>query len=174
MSRIALTAVLVLGLAASVFAAADSALSVSGFSVSGTGTLNGTGTLGGVSGTMTSSGGNWTMTVGGITFASGTYSCSGGACTYSGTVLGSTKTFGFTTASSPASITTATGFATHGAWVSTVAHWAGSHQAALKGAGMTPGDVVSGAAKDPASAHGNGGGGGGGGEGHGGGEGRGR
>jgi opacity protein-like surface antigen len=135
-----------------------SALPVS-VTVSGTGTLSGTTTGGGVTGTMTSSGGNWTMTVSRITFASGTYSCSGGSCTYTGMVVGSTRSFSFTTNGTTGAIGAATGFSTHGAWVSTVAHRSGTNQAALAAAGVAPGSVVSSAAKDPAATHGNGGGG---------------
>lgn len=141
-----------------VVAQSNSSLPVSG-TMTSAGTLNGKTTIGGVTGTVTSSGGSWTMTVGGMTFASGTYSCSGGSCSYTGTVVGSTRTFNFTTNHTTGAITAATGFSTHGAWVSTVAHWAGSHQSGLAAAGMTPGQVVSSAAKDPATAHGNSGGG---------------
>ncbi len=112
------------------------------------GLLNGSITLGGVSGTITSTGsssmGTWTMTVHGLTFATGTYTCSGGACTYTGTLVGSTTTFSFSTGNLSAG---ATGFATHGAWVSGVAHWANENRAALAGVGVTVGDIVSGAAK---------------------------
>jgi hypothetical protein len=141
-----------------VLAQPESALPVSA-TLSG-GIINGTATIGGVTGTVTSSGGNWTMAVDGVTFASGTYTCGGGSCTYTGTIAGSTTTFNFTISSTTGTnTTTATGFSTHGAWVSAVAHWSGTNQAALTAAGVTPGSVVSGAAKDPATTHGNGGGG---------------
>ncbi len=129
------------------YAQSDSTLPVSGTVSSSTGTLNGTTTIGGVTGTVTSSGGNWTMTVGGVTFASGTYSCSGGGCTYTGTIAGSTTSFSFTTNKTAGTITNATGFSTHGGWVSAVAQWAGGNRAALAAAGLNAGQVVSGAAK---------------------------
>jgi hypothetical protein len=142
-----------------VLAQPESTLPVSG-TLSG-GTINGTTTIGGVTGTVTSSGGSWTMTVDGVLFASGTYTCGGGSCIYTGTVAGSTKTLHFTISSTTGTnTTTATGFSTHGAWVSTVAHWAGTNAGALTTNGFTPGSVVSSAAKDPASVHGNSGGGG--------------
>ncbi len=78
------------------------------------------------------------MTVAGQTFASGTYTCSGGSCTYTGTTLAG-KSVSF-------SMTGTTGtlsglFPNHGAWVSTVAGWANSHLS-----GSTKGAVVSQAA----------------------------
>jgi hypothetical protein len=96
-------------------------------------------TLGGVQGTLTmKTDGTWTMSVAGQTFASGTYTCGGGSCSFSGTTL-SGKSVSF-------SMTGTTGtlsglFATHGAWVSTVAGWANTHVS-----GRTRGEVVSQAA----------------------------
>jgi opacity protein-like surface antigen len=107
-------AVTLMAVPAVVLAQVESALPVS-VTVSGTGTLSGTTTVGGVTGTMTSSGGNWTMTVSRIAFASGTYSCSGGSCTYTGMVVGSTRRFSFTTNGTTGAIGAATGFSTHGA-----------------------------------------------------------
>jgi len=131
---------------AAVLAEPSSTLPVSG-TITSTGTLNGTTTIGGVTGTVTSSGGAWTMTVAGATFATGTYSCSGGSCSYTGTVAGSTRSFNFTTNSRTGAITSATGFSTHGAWVSTVAHWSGGNKAALAAAGGNVGHTVSDAAR---------------------------
>jgi hypothetical protein len=137
-----------LALPALTYAQSNSTLPISG-TVTSNGTLSGTTTttIGGVTGTLTSSGGTWTMTVGGVLFASGTYSCSGGSCTYTGTIVGSKTTLSFTTNKTTGTITSATGFSTHGAWVSAVAQWAGAHQGALTAAGLTVGQVVSGAAK---------------------------
>ncbi|HEV2439876.1 MAG TPA: hypothetical protein VGX97_07420 [bacterium] len=129
-----------------VLAQPNSTLPVSG-TMTPIGTLNGTTRIGGVTGTVTSSGGAWTMTVAGATFASGTYACSGGSCSYTGTVAGSTRTFGFTTNSTTGAISGATGFPTHGAWVSTVAHWSGGNKAALAAAGTNVGHSVSDAAR---------------------------
>ena len=150
---IVLVTLLALSLAAPAFAATDSALPVSGFAVSNKGTLSGTGTVGGVSGALTSTAktstsGSWSISVGGVPFAGGTYSCSGGGCTYVGTVVGSKTAFSFSTASSTASVSQATGFATHGGWVSTVGHWAATNRGALAAAGLSVGDVVSAAAHD--------------------------
>jgi len=96
-------------------------------------------TIGGVKGTITmNTDGTWTMSVAGQTFASGTYTCGGGSCSFSGTTL-SGKNLSF-------SLTNKTGtlsglFPNHGAWVSTVAGWANSHLS-----GRNRGDVVSQAA----------------------------
>jgi hypothetical protein len=96
-------------------------------------------TLGGVQGTLTmKTDGTWTMSVAGQTFASGTYTCGGGSCSFSGTTLAG-KSVSF-------SMTGTTGtlsglFPNHGAWVSTVAGWANSHLS-----GSTKGAVVSQAA----------------------------
>lgn len=146
MRRIFLVALLVAGLAAPGIglAASSATLPIAGTPGSN-GQLNGQITLGGVSGTITSSSnGTWTMTVGGVTFATGRFTCSGSACTYTGTVVGSTTTFHFSTGSLSAG---ALGFSTHGGWVSTVARWAGDHRSALAAAGFTVGDIVSNAAK---------------------------
>jgi len=127
-------------------AQSGSNLPISG-TVASNGTLSGTTTIGGVTGTLTSSGGTWTMTVRGMLFASGTYSCSGGSCTYTGAIVGSKRTLSFMTKSTTGAITNASGFPTHGAWVSAVAHWGGAHHAALAASGLAVGHVVSGAAK---------------------------
>jgi hypothetical protein len=99
-----------------------------------------TASLGGVAGTITTtSSGGWQMTVGGQTFASGTYVCSGGACTFMGTMLlGKTVTFTLTSTTGTVSGL----FATHGAWVSAVAHWAHTRLS-----GQQIGEVVSAAAR---------------------------
>lgn len=137
-----LVTLLVMSLAAPGFASATAALPLSSTVNSSTGVVSGTSTIGGVQGTITSSGGTWSMTVDGVTFASGTYTCGGGGCTYTGTVVGSPTTFSFTTNKTLGTITNATGFTTHGRWVSTVAKWANTHLA-----GRQIGDVVSSAAK---------------------------
>jgi hypothetical protein len=137
--------------------AATATLSGSGFT-DVNGVLGGPGTFGGVNGTMTTtvtSGacgvactGTFTMTVGASRFATGTFSCSGGACTYSGTVVGakpakSTFTISTTTTTIMGSVRN------HGAWVSSVAHFANSHSRTLSGLGLTNGAFVIGAAHDP-------------------------
>ena len=89
-----------------------------------------TGTFGGVpvTGTYTGSGsGSFQLMVDGQVFASGTYTCDGSGCTFSGTqLLGASQSFSFTSTglSSPAGGDLTGLFATHGAWVSAVAKWA--------------------------------------------------
>lgn len=96
--------------------------------------------FGGVAGTITTtSSGGWKMTVGGETFASGTYTCSGGACTFTGgMLLGTVVRFTLTSTTGTVSGL----FTTHGAWVSAVAQWAKAHLS-----GQQIGDVVSAAAR---------------------------
>jgi hypothetical protein len=151
--------VLVLGLASAIpgFAQPSGALSYSLSSPptsapSTTTSFNAT--IGGVRGTMTMSPtttststsstatsppttGSWTMTVAGKTFALGTYSCSS-ACSFQGTTLAG-KSVSFSMTGRAGTISGA--FATHGAWVSTVADWANHHLS-----GRARGNVVSQAA----------------------------
>jgi hypothetical protein len=145
--------VTLMAMRAVVLAQAHSALTVSGTASSGV--LSGPATIAGVTGTITSSSGSWTMTVGSVTFTSGTYTCGGGSCTYTGTVAGSTRHFSFSINTTTNAITAATGFPTHGAWVSTVAHWGAGNRAALGG---NIGHTGSSAAWDPANTVSNGGG----------------
>lgn len=85
--------------------------------------------------TSAPTGGTWTMTVAGQTFASGKYSCSGGSCSFTGaTLAGKTLSFSMTGTSG----TLSNVFANHGAWVSTVAGWANGHLSS-----RNRGDVVS-------------------------------
>ncbi|HKX18559.1 MAG TPA: hypothetical protein VJT33_11165 [bacterium] len=140
------------GTTATVLAEPNGDLPVSG-AVALNGAINGTTTIGGVTGTMTSSGGGWTFTVGGATFAGGTYACSGGSCSYTGTVSGSTRILNFTTNGPAGTVSLATGFRTHGAWVSTVAHFGAATRSALTRLGTNAGRFVSGAARDPAGGH---------------------
>jgi hypothetical protein len=105
-------------------------------------------TIGGVQGTITTTaGGAWTMTVAGQTFASGTYTCGGGSCSFSGmTLAGKSLSFSLTNTSGTLSGL----FLNHGMWVSTVAGWANGHLT-----GRNRGEVVSQAAggkgHDPAN-----------------------
>lgn len=96
-------------------------------------------TIGGVKGTVTTTaGGAWTMSVAGQTFASGTYTCGGGSCSFSGTTLAG-KNLSFSLTKTAGTLTGL--FPNHGAWVSTVTDWANSHLS-----GRNRGDVVSQAA----------------------------
>ncbi len=122
-------------------AAAPPVLPVQNFTISSTGLASGTGALGGVQGAVTSAGGMWSMTVDGVPFAMGTYSCNTSGCSYTGTVVGSSIAFSFRT-SVTGTATSVTGFSTHGAWVSTVAHWANTFLSAAQ-----IGKVVSDAAR---------------------------
>lgn len=150
----ALLAVLlaVLGAVASLTNARASDLPI-GF---GPGTPPGTMTIGGVTGPLSWSGDNWTMTVAGQTFATGTFNSLTGQTTvtsmpgFASCQAGCTTTVSFTTLTGTLSIRN------HGAWVSAVAHWGGAHSAALRGAGMTVGGLVSSAARGRADPNGRG------------------
>lgn len=135
-----LTVLLVLGVAAAGHAQQSGTLS---YSLSNPPTALSTtsfgATIGGVKGTVTTTaGGAWTMTAAGQTFAAGTYSCGGGSCSFKGTTLAG-KSLSFSLAKTSGTLTGL--FATHGAWVSTVAGWAKGHLS-----GKSRGDVVSQAA----------------------------
>ncbi len=105
-------------------------------------------TFGGLTVTGTYTGataGNWTLTVSGQVFATGTYACSGSACTFTGTLAGKSVAFTVPLSSLSGSKTgtlTISAFPTHGAWVSAVAQWANTH---LSGADR--GKVISAAAR---------------------------
>jgi hypothetical protein len=94
-----------------------------------------TGTFGGVpvSGTITGTdAGTFTLLVDGQVFATGSFVCTSGGCTFMGTqLLGADTQFTFT---APTLFTLVQGslgglFPTHGAWVSAVARWANTHLA---------------------------------------------
>ncbi len=59
--------------------------------------------------TVMSSGGTWSMTIEGVTFATGTYSCNAFGCSYTDSVVGSSTAFSFNTSVS-GTTTSATGF----------------------------------------------------------------
>lgn len=160
MRAVLLVGLLVMSLAAPGFAAANADLSYN-LSVSGS-TVSGT--IGGVpvSGTVTSgacsSACTTTLYLGTstVTFAQATLTCSAG-CTIDSLKQLAGKPVA-SSAITSAIISTST-FPTHGAWVSAVAQLANRNRQALAQAGLTVGQVVSGAAKpgDPgASSHANG------------------
>jgi hypothetical protein len=132
----------------------------------GPGTPPGTMTIGGVTGPLSWSGDNWTMTVAGQTFATGTFNSLTGQTTVTSMPGFASCQAGCTTTVSLTTLTGTLSVRNHGAWVSAVAHWGGAHVAALRGAGMTIGGLVSAAARgsahpnatDPAAAttHGSG------------------
>ncbi len=105
-------------------------------------------TFGGLTMTGTYTGttsGNWTLTVSGQVFGTGTYACAGSTCTFTGTLAGKSVTFTLPLSSLSGSKTgtlTISAFSTHGAWVSAVAQWAKTH---LRGADR--GKVISAAAR---------------------------
>lgn len=96
-------------------------------------------TVGGVQGTIkTTAGGSWTMSVAGQKFASGTYSCGGGSCSFTATTLAG-KSVSFAMTHSTGTVSGV--FPNHGAWVSSVTAWANGHLTARQ-----KGEVVSQAA----------------------------
>ncbi len=107
------------------------------------GTFGGVPVTGAYTGTSTS--GTFTLTASGKTFASGTYTCGGSGCAFTGTVAGKSVT-GMSLTSS--AFVTGTGKATsgvfpnHGAWVSAVAGWANANLS-----GSQRGQIVSAAAR---------------------------
>lgn len=122
----------------------------------GPGTPPGTMTLGGVTGSTSWSGDNWTMTVAGQTFATGTLNPVTGQTTVTSMPGFASCQAGCTTILNPTTLTGTLSIRNHGAFVSAVAHWGGAHAAALTAAGMTVGSLVSSAARG--SAHPTGGG----------------
>ena len=115
-------------------------------------TFGGVPVTGTVQGTTTS--GTLNLFADGKSFATGTYTCSSGGCTFTGTVAGkSVSGMKLGTASSftgktPSTATTAMGkvtssaFPNHGAWVSAVSNWANANLADSR-----RGQIVSSAAK---------------------------
>ena len=116
----------------------------------GPGTPPGTMTLGGVTGSTSWSGDNWTMTVAGQTFATGTLNPVTGQTTVTSMPGFAACQAGCTTILNPTTLTGTLSITNHGAFVSAVAHWGGAHAAALTAAGMTVGSLVSSAARGSA------------------------
>ncbi|GEM_PF-5990778 len=142
-----LSTVLIVALAAPGLAASTAANANVSYQF-GPGSPPGTLTLGGVTGTLSWSGSNWTMTVAGQTFAKGTYDSGTGVFTVTSMPGLSSCLSSCTATTSALTLTGQLAFTTHGAWVSAVANWANSHPGALQTAGLTVGDIVSAAAKD--------------------------
>src|SRR5579864_9679343 len=116
----------------------------------GPGTPPGTMTLGGVTGPLSWAGDNWTMTVAGQTFATGTFNSVTGQTTVTSMPGFASCQAGCTTILNPTTLTGTLSITNHGAFVSAVAHWGGAHAAALTAAGMTVGSLVSSAARGSA------------------------
>lgn len=139
--RYLLVAVLVAALAIPAVAAKPTYALVYNLTFNSDGTISGT--FGGIPVGGTYADGNWTLTIDGKAFASGTYSCNG-SCTFSGTtVAGKSLSFGFT---SSALVGTTSGqlagvFANHGGWISAVTKWAFANLT-----GIRRGQVISAAA----------------------------
>jgi len=122
----------------------------------GPGTPPGTMTLGGVTGPLSWAGDNWTMTVAGQTFATGTFNSVTGQTTVTSMPGFASCQAGCTTTVNLTTLTGTLSIRNHGAWVSAVAHWGGAHLAALKGAGIIVGSLVSAAAHGSAHLNGRG------------------
>jgi hypothetical protein len=150
--------VVVFGLATSAGAQPADLIGVSGYTVTN-GQLSGAGTVGGVSGTITSTvangdctascSGNWTMMVGSANFAGGTYTCDQGQCLYMGSIMAPDAT-GFAISTTTLSIGTDMDGAIyrHGLWVNDVTSWANIHPDVLAGLNMTQAQFISNAAAD--------------------------
>jgi hypothetical protein len=161
MRYLLLAALLVVGGLATT-ASAQEAIGVSDFTVGSDGQLSGTGTLGGVQGTMTSTvtagdcttscNGTWVMTVGSANFAGGTFTCDNSACIYMGSIAADSSTgFAISTISSPIGTEMAGSIYTHGMWVSDVTRWANLHADVISGLNMTVADFISNASNDRGS-----------------------
>lgn len=116
----------------------------------GPGTPPGTMTLGGVTGPLSWSGDNWTMTVAGRTFATGTLNPVTGQTTVTSMPGFASCQAGCTTTVNTTTLTGTLSIRNHGAFVSAVAHWAGANKSALTAAGLTVGSLVSAAARGSA------------------------
>jgi len=139
---------------------AQELIGVSGFTATN-GELSGSGTLGGVDGTIASTvtagdgdcanscSGTFTMTVGGATFASGTFSCDSGTCLYLGKVNTPDATgFAISTIASNIGTNIAAAIYKHSMWVNDVSAWANANPTIIAGMNMSIGDFVSHATSD--------------------------
>jgi hypothetical protein len=106
-------------------------------------TFGGVPVTGSVKGSSTT--GTMTLFADGKLFASGTYSCNAGGCTFSGTVAGKTVTgmnLGTATHLSGVGKATSSAFPNHGAWVSAVTDWAKANLS-----GKQKGEIVAAASR---------------------------
>lgn len=156
-----LAALSVLFLAPLGSASAQELIGVSGFTATH-GELSGAGTLGGVSGTVTSTvtagdqdcanscSGNWVMLVGSANFAGGTFTCSDTSCLYMGNVFTPTPTgFAISTVDSNVGTSIAAAIYRHGDWVNDVNTWAVRNPSAVASMNMSIADFVAHATADP-------------------------
>jgi hypothetical protein len=158
MRYVLLAAILVVGLATAAGAQPADLIGISGFTVTN-GQLSGTGTLGGVNGTITSTvangdctadcNGNWVMMVGNANFAGGTFSCEQTQCLYMGSIMAPTPT-GFAISTTTTSVATDVNAAIyrHGLWVNDVTSWANIHPDVLASLNMTQAQFIGNAASD--------------------------
>lgn len=160
MRYLLLAAILVVSFATAGSVSAQELIGVSGFTATH-GMLSGSGTLGGIDGTIMSSvtagdqdcanscGGNWTMTVSSANFAGGTFSCDGGTCLYMGNVAAPNSTgFAISTIDSTISTNIAAAIYRHGLWVNDVNAWANANPAVIAGLNMSVADFVAHATAD--------------------------
>ncbi len=106
-------------------------------------TFGGVPVTGSIKGSSTT--GTMNLFADGKLFASGTYSCNSGGCTFTGTVAGKTVTgmnLGTASRLSGMGKATTSAFSNHGAWVSAVTDWANANLS-----GKQRSEIVSAAAK---------------------------
>jgi len=160
MRYLLLAAILVVSLASAGSVSAQELIGVSGFTAAH-GMLAGSGTLGGVDGTITSTvttgdadcanscSGNWTMMVGSANFAGGTFTCDSGACLYMGNVaVGGSTGFSISTIDSNVGTNIAAAIYRHGQWVNDVNAWAVANPSVIAGMNMSVADFVAHATAD--------------------------
>ncbi|HEV2282841.1 MAG TPA: hypothetical protein VGX75_10705 [bacterium] len=155
-----LAAILVIGLATAGSVSAQELIGVSGFTAAH-GMLGGSGTLGGVDGSITSTvtagdadcanscSGNWTMIVGNANFAGGTFTCDDGSCLYLGNAAVATPTgFAISTVDSNVGTNIAAAIYRHGMWVNDVNAWAVTHPSVIAAMNMSVADFIAHATAD--------------------------
>ncbi len=160
MRYLLLAAILVVSFATAGSVSAQELIGVSGFTAAH-GELSGSGTLGGVDGTIASTvtagdsdcanscSGAFTMTVGGAAFASGTFSCDNGTCLYIGKVNAADSTgFAISTIDSNIGTNIAAAIYKHSMWVTDVNAWANANPTVIAGLNMSIADFVSHATSD--------------------------
>jgi hypothetical protein len=160
MRYLLLAAILVVSFATAGSVSAQELIGVSGFTATH-GMLSGSGTLGGIDGTIASSvtagdqdcanscSGNWTMMVGSANFAGGTFSCADGTCLYMGNIAAANSTgFAISTIDSNIGTNIAAAIYRHGLWVNDVNAWANANPAVIAGMNMSVADFVAHATAD--------------------------
>jgi hypothetical protein len=147
-----LATLLVLGVAASASAQPADLIGIAGFTVTN-GELSGSGTLGGVNGTIVStvnSGdctasckGTWVMVVNSMAFAGGTFSCANSSCMYQGNVMSPDATaFAISTTTVAGTTDVDAAIMSHPLWVHDVTGWASLHPAVIAGMNLTTSQFI--------------------------------